>query len=559
MDHVLAGRYRLLARLGAGGMSVVWRAHDDVLDREVAVKVLAPELAKDPGLPARVRIEARAAARLRHPNVVEVHDYGETENHLPYVVMELVDGRSLSDVLNRGALAWRSAALIGTQVAAALAAAHARGIVHRDVKPSNVMVTSAGVKLVDFGISATVGEADRIGGEVIGTPAYLAPERLHGGPVRPATDVYALGLLLYLMLAGRLPWQASTTTQMLRAHRYLEPAGLPLLAGLPDEVADLVERCLTKDPAKRPGAEEAARVLADAAGLAQPPPLLDGLSGAAEPPAVTTAVLARRRRRRRRRSLVAAAAVGALVTTGSLLWLGARPDNQTVQAAVAPVAAAPDVRCTVGYAIRSAAGGRISTAVTIANTGSGTVDGWHLTFDLPDGQKLVRGWNGGGWAQEGQALNVRGTGLAAGGRVSTGFDASYRDATTLPAQFRLNGTVCSAEMSVAGATVPPTTGATKGTGATKATVARTQSVTASGKSSRTGGSGGANSGSGGANSGSGGASSGSGGASSGSGGASSSSGSASSGKDGGNGKSKGKGNGKGKANGKAKGKGKGKG
>ena len=115
--------------------------------------------------------------------------------------------------------------LIGAQVAAALAAAHARGIVHRDVKPSNVMVTTDGVKLVDFGISATVGEADGIGGEVFGTPAYLAPERLGGGIVRPATDVYALGLLLYLALAGHLPWQASTTTQMLTAHRYLDPAG----------------------------------------------------------------------------------------------------------------------------------------------------------------------------------------------------------------------------------------------------------------------------------------------------------------------------------------------
>src|SRR4029450_12357147 len=171
-----------------------------------------------PSLPERVRVEARAAARLRHPHVVEVHDYGQTEDDLPYVVMELVDGRSLADVLTRGALPWRSAALIGAQIATALAAAHALGVVHRDVKPSNVMVTSKGVKLVDFGISATVGEADRIGGEVLGTPAYLAPERIRGGPVRPATDVYALGLLLYLMLAGRLPWQASTTTQQRKAH-----------------------------------------------------------------------------------------------------------------------------------------------------------------------------------------------------------------------------------------------------------------------------------------------------------------------------------------------------
>ncbi len=486
MDRVLAGRYRLLARLGAGGMSVVWRAHDDVLDREVAVKVLAPELAKDPGLPARVRIEARAAARLRHPNVVEVHDYGETEDHLPYVVMELVDGRSLADVLNRGAVPWRSAALIGAQVAAALAAAHARGIVHRDVKPSNVMVTSAGVKLVDFGISATVGEADRIGGEVIGTPAYLAPERLGGGPVRPATDVYALGLLLYLMLAGRLPWQASTTTQMLRAHRYLEPAGLPIVAGLPAEVAELVAWCLTKDPADRPGADEAARILADAAGLAPTPTLLDGLDGDSVPPVGTTAIVAGPRRGRR--ALVAAAAAAALAATGSLLWIGGQPDDKVVQAAAPAAAAPPSLQCTVGYAIRSAVAGKISTAVTIANTGAHAADDWHLTFVLPDGQKLVRGW-GSGWVQDGQALQVRGTGLAAGERISTGFDASYRDATTLPGQFRLNGTVCAAEMSVAGGTTPVTKPATKsatrsaGTGSVTRAAAPAKASGGEGKSS----------------------------------------------------------------------------
>jgi serine/threonine-protein kinase len=177
MIRELAGRYRLLDRRGAGGMSEVWRAHDRVLDREVAVKVLDTDHVADPDLPQRIRIEARSAARLRHPNVVAVHDYGETEEGAPYVVMELVDGRSLATVLRDGALPWRPAVTICAQVAAALAAAHDRAIVHRDVKPRNVMVTPDGVKLVDFGISATVGEADGVGGEVFGTPAYLAPER----------------------------------------------------------------------------------------------------------------------------------------------------------------------------------------------------------------------------------------------------------------------------------------------------------------------------------------------------------------------------------------------
>ncbi len=439
----LAGRYRLLDRLGAGGMSVVWRAHDEVLDREVAVKVLSPELARRPHLVDRVLREARSAARLRHPHVIEVHDYGETEDHLPYVVMELVDGRSLADVLAGGALPWRSAALICAQVAAALAAAHACGIVHRDVKPSNVMITSGGVKLVDFGISAAVGEADGIGGEVYGTPAYLAPERLDGGAVRPATDVYALGLLLYLTLAGRLPWEASTTTQMLRAHRYVKPAALPPVPGLPRAVADLCRRSLSKSPGDRPVAVVAARILADAAGASPAAPVLP----ADDSPTVSIPAV-------RRRARLAAAVAAVLVSLAGAVWLGHRSGAAIDEAPAAAAPAPPGPSCTVGYRIRSVAGGRLATAVTIANTGASPAAAWRLTFVLPDGQRLVRGWSE-TWAQEGQAVQVHGSTLPAGGRVTTGFDASYRDATTLPAEFRLNGTLCPAQMSVAGATATP--------------------------------------------------------------------------------------------------------
>ena len=450
MVRVLAGRYRLLDRLGSGGMSEVWRAHDEVLDREVAVKVLDTDATADPDLLDRIRVEARSAARLRHPNVVEVHDYGETEDDVPYVVMELVDGRSLAEVLRRGALPWRSAVLICAQVAAALAAAHARGVVHRDVKPSNVMVTSDGVKLVDFGISATVGEADGVGGEVFGTPAYLAPERLLGGTVRPATDVYALGLLLYLTLAGRLPWTASTTTQMLAAHRYQRPDSLPPVAGLPFEVADLCRRCTAKDPADRPHADEAARILADAAGLPPTTPLLAALDAptAAIPVPATT---------RFRRPLVGAVALLLALLAAGIAWFG-RPTGKVEALHDTPAAAGPPaaLECTVGYAIRNAAGGRLSTAVTISNTGAAAADAWELAFSLPDGQKLVRGW-GPGWVQDDHTMRVRGSALPPGGRVSTGFDASYADSTTLPAKFTLNGTVCQAQLSVAGRTVAPST------------------------------------------------------------------------------------------------------
>jgi serine/threonine-protein kinase len=451
--RVIADRYRLLDRLGAGGMSVVWRAHDEVLDREVAVKVLSPELAADPALSARIQVEARAAARLHHPNVVEVHDYGETEQSLPYVVMELVHGRSLAELLTAGALPWRVAVLVCAQIAAALAAAHARGIVHRDIKPSNVMVTSDGVKLVDFGISATVGEADGVGGEVLGTPAYLAPERLSGGQVRPATDVYALGLMLYLTLCGRLPWEASTTTQMLTAHRYLDPARLPSVHGLPPEVAALCRRCLAKNPADRPDAAEAASVLADAAGLVSPPPLLPTAGEEPAPAPPTTALI----RTRPRGRVLAAAGAAVLVLVAMAAWFGSRSGSPAVQAMAEPPATqAPAtqtpaaLRCTVRYAIRNALNGRFSTAVTILNTGSVPAPNWQLTFTLPDGQKLVRGT---GWRQDSQSLRVTGAGLAAGASASTAFDATYRGATTLPSQFRLNDTVCAAQLSVAGRTV----------------------------------------------------------------------------------------------------------
>lgn len=460
----LADRYRLLDRLGAGGMSVVWRAHDEVLDREVAVKVLAPGQA----LSDRILVEARAAARLRHPHVVEVYDFGRSPS---FIVMELVNGRSLNDLLTGGPLPWRVAVTIGAQVAAALAAAHDRGIVHRDVKPGNVMVTASGVKLVDFGISASTGEADLIGGQVLGTPAYLAPERIDGGPVRPATDVYALGLLLHLMLAGRLPWDASTTTQMVRAHRYRTPDTLPPIPGLPAPVVALVGDSLAKEPGSRPDAATAARVLADAAGLVAPPPLLGALDAPTEAitvpvdppspgrrghPAMTAAVAPPSRRR----TVIAAAVAAALVTVAAAAWATGRGDPPpTVPAAAAapPAAAPPAVTCQVGYAIRSALNGRFSTAVTITNTGRAAAATWKLSFDLPEGQKLVRGWND-GWAQNGRSLGLTGRNLAAGSKVTTGFDASYRESAALPGEFKLNETVCTPQLSVTGQTLtPPTT------------------------------------------------------------------------------------------------------
>ncbi|MFI7547912.1 protein kinase [Actinoplanes sp. NPDC049599] len=266
-SSLLAGRYRLVERLGAGGMSVVWRGFDEVLGRQVAVKVLPPSTSTDPSFRRRLRAEAQAAARLSHPHITNVYDYGEATTvdgePVPYVVMELVDGESLAAVLARSRrLPWPAAVRISSEVAAALAAAHARGIVHRDVTPANVMLTPGGAKVVDFGISALIGENDiDPDGSLLGTPAYLAPERLEGGQVSPATDVYAVGLLIYRTLIGQLPWDVGTTTALLRAHQYTEPEPLPAVEGLPGAVSALIARCLEKRPADRPSSAELAHVL----------------------------------------------------------------------------------------------------------------------------------------------------------------------------------------------------------------------------------------------------------------------------------------------------------
>jgi eukaryotic-like serine/threonine-protein kinase len=322
--RVLGRRYRLIEPLGKGGMSVVWRAHDEVLDRQVAVKVLAAD-GVDVAARARIRSEARAAGRLAHPHITSVHDYGEmlddSGNLVPYVVMELVRGPTLSERLASGRLPMRTALLIGAQVASALAAAHARGLVHRDIKPSNVILSSAGAKVMDFGLAAVAGDTPESGEPVIwGTPAYLAPERLTSGEVVPASDVYALGLLLYRLLTGGPPWKAETVTQMLRAHEYVEPATLPPLEGLPGSIADICMRCLAKQPEDRPSAGEVASVLSDALGGTATPGVV-ALPGVATEPdtplavrglPVSVAPLAARNGRRRWAPVILGSAAAAL-------------------------------------------------------------------------------------------------------------------------------------------------------------------------------------------------------------------------------------------------------
>ncbi|SET23244.1 serine/threonine-protein kinase [Geodermatophilus poikilotrophus] len=255
---VLQGRYELRSLIATGGMGEVWRAQDRVLGREVAAKVLKSEYTGDPVFLTRFRTEARLSAGLTHPNVAVLHDYGEVEpaspggDRLVYLVMELVDGEPLSAVLRReGQLTpERTLELLG-QVAAGLAAAHAAGIVHRDVKPANLLVRPDGVvKITDFGIAWSAANATVTRtGHVVGTAQYLAPELVQGRKATPAVDVYAWGTVAYECLAGRRPFDGPDPVEV--AMRRVSETPAPLPADVPAPVRELVERTLATDPAGR--------------------------------------------------------------------------------------------------------------------------------------------------------------------------------------------------------------------------------------------------------------------------------------------------------------------
>jgi eukaryotic-like serine/threonine-protein kinase len=250
----LAERYHLLARLAGGGMGEVYRAHDELLDRAVAVKVLAPELASDPEFVERFRAEARAAARLSHPNVVAVYDWGYEGDHRYFMVMEYVAGTDLRDVLvSRGCLESAQAAEIVASVCDALQRAHRAGLVHRDVKPENVLLARDGtVKVADFGI-AVVADVDRTmpGGVIPGTLRYLAPEQAQGWDASPASDVWAAGAILSELLTGYPPLQGAGADFL--ARRGSEPPRPPseVDARLSPELDAIVLRACALDPAER--------------------------------------------------------------------------------------------------------------------------------------------------------------------------------------------------------------------------------------------------------------------------------------------------------------------
>jgi serine/threonine protein kinase len=263
--RLVAGRYRLVASLGEGGMGVAWQARDEHLDRDVVLKqlVLPAGLRAEERrtLTERMQREARAAGRLKHPAIVTVHDQISDGDGLPWIVMELVRGPSLAAIVREaGPLPPARVARIGAQLAGALAAAHAAGIVHRDVKPANVLVEGDRVVLTDFGIAAWEGDLTLTpSGVMIGTPAYMAPEQVHGQASSPASDVWSLGATLYTAVEGRPAFAAPTTAALLLAIS-LGKYPPPERAGPLQEV---LEQLMRLDPGQRPSATKAAAALAD--------------------------------------------------------------------------------------------------------------------------------------------------------------------------------------------------------------------------------------------------------------------------------------------------------
>ncbi|SNS00001.1 serine/threonine-protein kinase [Actinomadura mexicana] len=307
--QVLAGRYRLVSLLGQGGMGAVWRAHDEQLDREVAVKELRlPEHLHDAARQtwiARLDREARAAAGLRHPGIVTVHDRVTGDDGRPWIVMELVRGRSLGDLLRaEGRLPPVRVAQIGLRLLDALRAAHQAGITHRDIKPANVLLENDRVVLTDFGIAAVEGDATLTGtGAVLGTPAYMSPEQVRGQEATAAADLWSLGATLYTAVEGRPPFEGASTGAVFIAIATQDPTP-PAHAG---PLEPILRTLLHRDPSQRPTLD---RLHAQLTWLVQgrPPAQPTLLQPSAQPPAPQ---LPQRPARTRRKKVVLIALVAA--------------------------------------------------------------------------------------------------------------------------------------------------------------------------------------------------------------------------------------------------------
>ena len=255
MQQLVDNRYRLRQPLGSGGMAEVFLAHDDILDRDVALKVMSGRYAGDDEFVERFRREAQSAAALSHPNIVSIFDRGEADDGTYYIAMEYLPGGTLKDhILKRGALPPRTAAAVALQIAEALRAAHESDVIHRDIKPHNILITGTGdVKVTDFGIARAASSSTMTRtGHILGTAHYISPEQAMGEPVGPASDLYSLGVVLYEMLTGEMPFDADTPLGIAMKHvnGHLVPPQV-LNSEVPDGVNAVTVRLLAKDPEDR--------------------------------------------------------------------------------------------------------------------------------------------------------------------------------------------------------------------------------------------------------------------------------------------------------------------
>ncbi|HEX3250621.1 MAG TPA: serine/threonine-protein kinase [Pyrinomonadaceae bacterium] len=265
VGRTLDEKYIVEERLAAGGMGAVYRARHLSMDRPVAIKFLQQRLVEDEAARSRFQTEARAAVKLRHPNAVSVTDFGETAEGCVYIVMELLEGRTLREILSREAPIETARAIsLMLQTAAAVAAAHEAGIIHRDLKPSNILVTQSAdqpavVKVLDFGIATFTSDDDDDSdmaavhtNSVIGTPRYMSPEQHSGDELTPAADVYSLGVILYEMLSGMVPFSGSTPAEIAQKHANdLPHSPREIVAAIPEDVERIVLKALEKQPADR--------------------------------------------------------------------------------------------------------------------------------------------------------------------------------------------------------------------------------------------------------------------------------------------------------------------
>ena len=363
------GRYRIDGRLGEGAMADVYRAFDPGIGRTVAVKVLKPELARDPALGARFLREARAAGALNHPHIATVYDVGEADG-ATYIAMELVDGRPLDAVLGEGRMPYERVLALGAQLADALAYAHRAGVVHRDVKPSNILLSADGrsAKLLDFGV-ARVGESEGLAktqaGQLVGTPRYMSPEQALGRPVDHRADLFSLGAVLYEMVTGKVafPGQGIATLALQIAEGQVEPIARAA-ADCPPGLRRIIDKCLAKKPDVRfaDGTQLHAALLRETAAASETParrglslrlklPLaLVGVTAGALALSVS-AVLTREQRTLEHMAIVSGGSIAAFVTGNAAVLAadnaGLPPEQQdwsALQAFVTQAARDPGIR-----------------------------------------------------------------------------------------------------------------------------------------------------------------------------------------------------------------------